>query len=114
MTFATSDFDFPSGIRKPHLLSLATSEGWIESGGNILIFGQRGTGKTHVIAAIGPHRCRSPRPVFHNHRYGPEGSLNAADEFARRRSAGASRPSRCPSDNYNSDSRWPVARQPIR
>ncbi|SDB00006.1 DNA replication protein DnaC [Mesorhizobium qingshengii] len=52
-TFATFDFDFPSGIRKPHLLSLATGEGWIESGGNILIFGQSGTGKTHVIAAIG-------------------------------------------------------------
>ncbi|ESY29583.1 hypothetical protein X748_27850 [Mesorhizobium sp. LNJC386A00] len=28
-------------------------EGWIESGGNILIFGQSGTGKTHLIAAIG-------------------------------------------------------------
>jgi DNA replication protein DnaC len=52
-TLATFDFDFPAGIRKPHLLSLATGEGWIKDGGNILIFGQSGTGKTHAIAAIG-------------------------------------------------------------
>lgn len=52
-TFATFDFDAAPGIRKHHLLSLATGEGWIESGGNLLIFGQSGTGKTHSIAAIG-------------------------------------------------------------
>lgn len=51
-TFATFDFDAAPAIRKPHLLSLATGEGWIESGGNLLIFGQSGTGKTHTIAAI--------------------------------------------------------------
>jgi len=51
-TFATFDFDAAPGIRKPHLLSLATGEGWIESGDNLLIFGQSGTGKTHAVAAI--------------------------------------------------------------
>lgn len=51
-TFATFDFDAVPTIRKPHLLSLATGEGWIKSGGNLLIFGQSGTGKTHTIAAI--------------------------------------------------------------
>jgi len=52
-TFGTFDFDAAPGIRKPHLLSLATGEGWIDSGDNLLIFGQSGTGKTHAIAAIG-------------------------------------------------------------
>lgn len=52
-TFGTFDFDVAAGIHKPHLLSLATGEGWIESGGNLLLFGQSGTGKTHAIAAIG-------------------------------------------------------------
>ncbi|WP_050596651.1 IS21-like element helper ATPase IstB [Mesorhizobium ciceri] len=52
-TFGTFDFDAAVGIRKPHLLSLAAGEGWIGSGGNLLLFGQSGTGKTHAIAAIG-------------------------------------------------------------
>ncbi|MGY2498840.1 ATP-binding protein, partial [Klebsiella pneumoniae] len=33
-TFATFDFDAAPGIRKPHLLSLAAGDDWIESGGN--------------------------------------------------------------------------------
>jgi DNA replication protein DnaC len=52
-TFATFDFDAAPGIRKPHLLSLAAGDDWVNSGGNLLLFGQSGTGKTHVIAAIG-------------------------------------------------------------
>lgn len=52
-TFASFDFDAASGIRKPHLLSLATGERWIDNGDNLLLFGQSGTGKTHAIAAIG-------------------------------------------------------------
>src|SRR3546814_16557458 len=51
-TFATFDFDAAPGIRKPHLLSLAAGDDWIESGGNLLLFGQSGTGKTHAVAAI--------------------------------------------------------------
>jgi len=51
-TFAAFDFDAAPGIRKPHLLSLATGNGWIDSGGNLLLFGQSGTGKTHAISAI--------------------------------------------------------------
>jgi ABC-type glutathione transport system ATPase component len=51
-TFATFDFDAAPGIRKAHMLSLASGDGWIDSGGNLLIFGQSGTGKTHTIAAI--------------------------------------------------------------
>src|SRR3546814_9758654 len=52
-TFATFDFDAAPGIRKPHLLSLAAGDDWIESGGNLLLFGQSGTGKTHAVAANG-------------------------------------------------------------
>lgn len=52
-TFATFDFDAAPGIRKPHPLSLASGEDWIGSGGNLLVFGQSGTGKTHTVAAIG-------------------------------------------------------------
>lgn len=51
-TFATFDFNATSGVRKAHLTTLATGEGWIETGGNLLIFGQSGTGKTHALCAI--------------------------------------------------------------
>ena len=52
-TFATFDFDAASGIRKAQLLALASGDGWIDSGGNLLVFGQSGTGKSHAVAAIG-------------------------------------------------------------
>lgn len=52
-TFATFDFDAAPGIRKPHLLALASGEDWISSGANLLVFGQSGTGKTHTVSAIG-------------------------------------------------------------
>jgi DNA replication protein DnaC len=52
-TFATFDFDAAPGVRKSHLLAMATGDGWINNGDNVLIFGQSGTGKTHTIAAIG-------------------------------------------------------------
>jgi DNA replication protein DnaC len=52
-TFATFDFDAAPGIRKSHLLALAAGDDWINNGGNLLLFGQSGTGKTHAVAAIG-------------------------------------------------------------
>ena len=63
-TFATFDFDAAPGIRKPHLLALASGDGWIDSGGNLLIFGQSGTGKTHAIAAISHALIDSGRRVL--------------------------------------------------
>ena len=63
-TFATFDFDAAPGIRKPHMLALASGDGWIDSGGNLLIFGQSGTGKTHTIAAIGHALIDSGRRVL--------------------------------------------------
>lgn len=52
-SLATFDFDAAPGLRKAHILSLATGEGWIGGGANLLLFGQSGTGKSHVLAAIG-------------------------------------------------------------
>jgi DNA replication protein DnaC len=52
-TFATFDFNAAPGIRKSHLLTLAAGDDWINNRGNLLLFGQSGTGKTHVVAAIG-------------------------------------------------------------
>ena len=52
-TFATFDFDAATGVRKTHLLALGTGDGWIDTGDNLLIFGQSGTGKSHAVAAIG-------------------------------------------------------------
>ncbi len=42
-TLATFDFDAAPGLRKAHVLTLATGEGWIGSGANLLVFGQSGT-----------------------------------------------------------------------
>ena len=51
-TFATFDFDAAPGLRKAHMLTLASGEEWIDSGSNLLVFGQSGTGKSHAVAAI--------------------------------------------------------------
>ncbi|MFL5336323.1 MAG: ATP-binding protein, partial [Geminicoccaceae bacterium] len=52
-TLATFDFAAVPTVRKPHLEALARGDGWIEQGGNLLIFGPSGTGKTHLAAAFG-------------------------------------------------------------
>jgi len=52
-TFATLDFAVVPTIRKAHVMALAEGDAWIEQGGNLLIFGPSGTGKTHLAAAFG-------------------------------------------------------------
>ena len=59
-------------------LFLATGDGWIDSGDNLLIFGQSGTGKTHTIAAIGHvlidtgrASCSAPPPTWSETRRPP-------------------------------------------
>jgi DNA replication protein DnaC len=63
-SLATFDFDAAPGLRKAHILSLATGEGWIGSGANLLLFGQSGTGKSHVLAAIGSALIDAGRRVL--------------------------------------------------
>jgi DNA replication protein DnaC len=63
-TFANFDFDAAPGLRKAQMLSLATGEGWIDSGANLLLFGQSGTGKSHVMAAIGSALIDAGRRVL--------------------------------------------------
>ena len=52
-TFATLDFAAVPTIRRAHVMALAEGDAWIEQGGNLLIFGPSGTGKTHLAAAFG-------------------------------------------------------------
>lgn len=51
---ALSTFDFNvAPVNKTLVSTLASGEGWIKEGRNILIFGPSGVGKTHLAAAIG-------------------------------------------------------------
>jgi DNA replication protein DnaC len=63
-TFATFDFSAAPGIRKAQLLAIAEGDGWINNGGNLLVFGQSGTGKSHAVAAIGSALIDAGRRVL--------------------------------------------------
>ena len=63
-TFATFDFNVATGVRKNHLLALGTGDGWIETGDNLLSFGESGTGKSHAVAAIGDALIDAGRRVL--------------------------------------------------
>ena len=52
-TFATFDFNAAAGLRKAHVLALASGDHWIRTGATILAFGPSGTGKSHIAAALG-------------------------------------------------------------
>ena len=63
-TFATFDFAAVPTIRKAHVMALADGDAWLEGGGNLLIFGASGTGKTHLAAAIGTALVDNGRRVL--------------------------------------------------
>lgn len=52
-SLATFDFGHTPSINKTHLQALGTGDLWIKQGGNILIFGPSGVGKTHLAHAVG-------------------------------------------------------------
>lgn len=50
-----SSFDFTTvpTVSKAHVTALVESDGWIEQGANLLLFGPPGVGKSHLVCAIG-------------------------------------------------------------
>jgi len=50
-----ADFDFAAvpAVSKAHVLAMAEADSWVSQGHNLLAFGPPGTGKTHLVAAIG-------------------------------------------------------------
>ena len=52
-TLGSFKADLIPGLKPAHLDALASGDGWIDAGGNLLIFGPSGVGKTHLAAAIG-------------------------------------------------------------
>jgi DNA replication protein DnaC len=61
---ASFDFACAPTVNKPHIEAIAKGDGWLESGGNILLFGPSGTGKTHLAAAIGATLIENGKRVF--------------------------------------------------
>jgi len=51
-TLATLDFKALPGVTRAHVEALAAGD-WVETGANLLAIGNSGTGKTHVLCAIG-------------------------------------------------------------
>jgi len=52
-TFATFDFTSAPMVNKSQMHAYGCGVSWIEEGGNLLIFGPSGVGKTHLASAIG-------------------------------------------------------------
>ena len=51
-TLATYQFEVMPDLPKAHIEALAAGD-WIERGGNLIAIGNSGTGKTHILCAIG-------------------------------------------------------------
>ena len=52
-TLDAFDFAAVPMISKAQVMALASGDGWIEQGANLMLFGPPGAGKSHLAAAIG-------------------------------------------------------------
>jgi DNA replication protein DnaC len=52
-TLDTLDFAALPMLSRAHITALVSGDGWINSGGTILLFGPSGSGKSHLAAAFG-------------------------------------------------------------
>ena len=52
-TLANFDFIQLPSVSKAQISALAAGDAWIEKGANLLLFGPPGSGKTHLISALG-------------------------------------------------------------
>jgi len=52
-TLDTFDFGAVPMISKAQVMALASGDGWMQQGANLLLFGPPGAGKSHLAAAIG-------------------------------------------------------------
>ena len=63
-TFSTFNFERVPMISKAQLRALASSDAWLEQGGNVLFFGRHGAGKSHLAAALGHALLEKGRRVL--------------------------------------------------
>jgi DNA replication protein DnaC len=52
-TFDNFDFEVVPVVSKAQVMALASGDSWIDNGGNLLLFGPPGAGKSHLASAIG-------------------------------------------------------------
>ena len=52
-TLDSFDFSVVPTLSKAHVMALCGGDRWLDEGSNLLLIGPRGTGKTHLSAAIG-------------------------------------------------------------
>jgi len=63
-TLATFDFDSVPMVSKAQVMALASGDGWLKKGANVLLFGPPGVGKSHLSAALGLALIENGRRVL--------------------------------------------------
>jgi DNA replication protein DnaC len=63
-TFSTFNFERVPMISKAQVMALASSDAWVEQGGNVLFFGRHGAGKSHLAAGLGHALLEKGRRVL--------------------------------------------------
>ena len=63
-TFSAFNFERVPMISKAQIMALASSDAWLEQGGNVLFFGRHGAGKSHLAAGLGHALLEKGRRVL--------------------------------------------------